>query len=413
MFKILAIYLISIGSISSIALSSDANIYDVNTDIGANSDNVIPVPFRGDDPDSPVYLMYSDIDIILGQVVLDLGPSGRTKSGKATASPGSRIVMGNRSKLRLQGNRIDFKALSQPENLKILRKARNSLEMVPNEVPLYELSKNEQLAYWLNLYNITMLERVAAVYPARSLRKYFPSDGSKSEILDEKILNVAGVALSLNDIQHRILIPKFKNPLIMYGLFQGVVGSPNLRIEAYKGDRVIGQLKNNASEFINSSRGTKSRDDRVFRVSYFYGVNRELFPNFDTDLKYHLLGYIKGDYERKVRISSRMKPDISAWYISDLHEGNSSRGNANTNNAALLGAFRASGGGIFSADGTGGVADMQTQLTAQLQEATLTGLRFPPHVMEYLRKKRLEMKARQREGEVSVDELGIAKGEKQ
>ena len=74
------------------------------------------------------------------------------------------------------------------------------------------------------------------------------------------------------------------DPLIIYGLYQGNIGGPNIRRTAYTGKDVYRALKNNATEFINSNRGTYSKDERVFEVSVLYDRNRAYFPDFDADL---------------------------------------------------------------------------------------------------------------------------------
>ena len=73
----------------------------------------------------------------------------------------------------------------------------------------------------------------------------------------EKLLNVAGMPLSLDDIQFTILCQNYDNdPLIIYGLYQGIVGAPDIRTSAYTGDDVYRALEENADIFINSNRGT-------------------------------------------------------------------------------------------------------------------------------------------------------------
>ena len=117
-------------------------------------------------------------------------------------------------------------------------------------------------------------------------------------MLSKKLLTVAGMPLSLNDIQFTILKQNYDNdPLIIYGLYQGYIGGPNIRKRAYTGADVYRSLANNAIEFTNSNRGTYSKDEKVFRVSSLYERNRVYFPDFNSDLSKHLLVYLEG-YER-------------------------------------------------------------------------------------------------------------------
>ncbi|MDO6464405.1 DUF547 domain-containing protein [Pseudoalteromonas carrageenovora] len=49
--------------------------------------------------------------------------------------------------------------------LKVDLKIRLSLENVPVQAPLNDLSLDEQLPYWLNLYNIAMIEKLLSGLP--------------------------------------------------------------------------------------------------------------------------------------------------------------------------------------------------------------------------------------------------------
>ena len=119
------------------------------------------------------------------------------------------------------------------------------------------------------------------------------------------MLTIAGIELSLDDIQHTILRINYENdPLVMYGLFQGVVGSPSIRKYAYTGDDVYFQLESNAHEFINSYRGTYPYSPTLFRVSSFYDRNRVYFPDFETDLSNHLLNFLEGPQRARLQVAT-------------------------------------------------------------------------------------------------------------
>ena len=63
-------------------------------------------------------------------------------------------------------------------------------------------------------------------------------------VLNKKLISINNVKLSLNDIQHDILDKNYdKDPLIIYGLYQGNIGSPNINKKAYSGQNVYNLLK--------------------------------------------------------------------------------------------------------------------------------------------------------------------------
>jgi len=385
----------------------------VSASVSWAGEESVPSPFQGEDPKSDFSIKYDDWDAMLGQTVLDTGMSDRTEASKLRPRAGSRIIRGGGGTTRLEGNRVDFHAFLG-ENLLVLRELRDDLAKVPDLAPLNLFNRDEQLAYWLNLYNVTLVTQVAEIFPETNLKKFYP------EIWDAKVVTVSGMPLSLNDIHHKILIPKYRDPRILYGLFQGVIGGPNLRDEAYEGYRVWRQLEANAKEFVNSNRGAFVRE-RILRTSYFYEVNAALFPNFDRDLRSHILKYARPAFAEQIEEGSTVVgTGQSNWYIADLFGGNRAKGSANTNTGALLLAFRTGGGvgsqgsavqGASGPGDPGGAGDpggyaggtKQGSWTASLEEKNQYGKRFPIHVLEYLRK--IEMRKRQtREGEVSVEE---------
>lgn len=361
--------------------------------------------FRGDTPDSKVTVDYKDLSAILNQTVWETGQSDRITAGTTPPRTGSRITTGARGNTRLEGNRIDFHAFLG-DNYDVMVALRRDLEKVPSVVPLNQFNRNEQLAYWLNLYNLTVITQIAGIFPETNLKKHYPV------LWEEKVLTVASVPLSLNDIHHKILIPKYRDPLIMYGLFQGVIGGPNIRDEAYTGVSVWSQLKANAREFVNSNRGAFVRE-RIIRTSTFYEVNKALFPNFEVDMKAHLMRYAKKPFADKLlAASSRVGTDQRNWYVADLFGGNRSRSSASSNPAALLNAFTNSGEG-YSFDGGGefsGEAAVASAWgnTAITHNQSLT--RFPIHMVNMVRKIQTKNQ-RHREGNVEVEEYDDAPDE--
>eukprot|EP00658_Telonema_sp_P-2_P061454 TRINITY_DN50153_c0_g1_i4.p1 TRINITY_DN50153_c0_g1~~TRINITY_DN50153_c0_g1_i4.p1 ORF type:complete len:147 (+),score=17.35 TRINITY_DN50153_c0_g1_i4:118-558(+) len=112
------------------------------------------------------------------------------------------------------------------DSLRILEQIKTELEAIPEQAPLRLWTKNEQLAYWLNLHNITIIIELTKQYPMKSLRPLLKGSRKEPALWDQKLMTVSGIPLSLNDV-HDILVEKWDSTLVMYGLFQGYVGGPN------------------------------------------------------------------------------------------------------------------------------------------------------------------------------------------
>jgi len=317
---------------------------------GAESN--VPEPFQGFDESSKYAINYDDLTIVLKEVVVDTGRSTRRVAQEAPDVTGTRMKS-KVSRTANEGNRFYFETFKKDEEAQqYLRDVQASLEALPTEAPLKYFSRDEQLAYWLNLYNVTVLNQVIEVYPKKKLGKLFKG---KKSIFEQKLLTVAGIPLSLNDIQFTILKGNYDdNPLIIYGLYQGIIGGPNIRKSAYIGADVWRALTNNAGEFVNSNRGTYIRDEKTFRVSSLYDRNQAYFPDFNADLTAHLLQHLEGKERSAIQATSKIKPDIDDWQVTDL--GGTHRrvgGSFATSRAALMdsvkGTTPADGGGVIGA----------------------------------------------------------------
>jgi len=352
------------------------------------ADPTVPDSFQRFDADSRLAIDYSDLNSLLGTVVLDTGMSTRKKAAPTHAQTGTRMrATVNRATVN-EGNRFLFEIFdNNEENQQVLREIRDRLENLPTSTPLENYSRDEQLAYWLNLYNITILDEIVKIYPEHDLKELLVG---KKSILPMKLLMVAGIPLSLNDIQFTILKNNYENnPLIIYGLFQGIIGGPNIRKSAYSGTYVYGDLVDNAVEFINSNRGTASKNKRVFRVSSLYKRNEVFFNDSDSDLTRHLLRYLDGDEHDELQAATSIKPDINDWTITDLYGSFRDVGASFANsNAALTGSVPNSQAGKLSSNGSA-ISRYHPALAAQLDE---------------LNKKRAQ--SEKEVGVVTVEELG-------
>jgi len=307
------------------------------------AESEVPEPFRNFDATSVYTIDYSDLNAFYNALVVDVGRSNRELAQSTAAKTGTRMRNSVNKATVNEGNRFLYELFEDNENNQnLLAAVQNNLEQIPSEVSLEYFNRDEQLAYWLNLYNVTMVNEIVKVYPKKNLKKFLLG---KNSILSKKILTVAGVPLSLNDIQFTILKQNYDNkPLLMYGLYQGIIGGPNIRKKAYAGENVYRSLEENAIQFINSNRGTSGRDGKAFRVSSLYQRNQGYFDNFEPDLEEHLLVYLEGDERGELKTAKKIKTDINDWTITDLFGTHTELGGSMANNsAALQGSMRGGG----------------------------------------------------------------------
>ena len=92
------------------------------------------------------------------------------------------------------------------------------------------LNRAEQQAYWINLYNALTVQVILDHYPVESIRDIDISPGLFADgPWGKKLVTIEGEAVSLDDIEHRILRPIWKDPRIHYAVNCASIGCPNLQ----------------------------------------------------------------------------------------------------------------------------------------------------------------------------------------
>jgi len=156
------------------------------------------------------------------------------------------------------------------------------------------LARPEQEAFWINLYNALTVRVVLEHYPVRSIRD-IRLGGSFAALLgggpwDAKLLAVEGERVSLNDIEHRILRPIWRDNRIHYAVNCASVGCPNLAPEPYTAANTDALLDTGARAYVNHPRGV-SLADGTLTLSSIYDWYRADFGGTEEGVLLHLERY--------------------------------------------------------------------------------------------------------------------------
>jgi hypothetical protein len=181
------------------------------------------------------------------------------------------------------------------------------------------LNRQEQAAYWINLYNAATVRLIVENYPVASIRDIRLGGLFSGGPWDAGILRVEGEEISLNDIEHRILRPLWNDPRIHYAVNCASLGCPSLQARAYSAANLESLLEKGAREYINSPRGVRLEGGRLTLSSIYswfaedFGGGREgLFahlgryaePALAASLKSYA-GKISYDYDWKLNEPAR------------------------------------------------------------------------------------------------------------
>lgn len=249
--------------------------------------------------------------------VVSMGPPLRKMPATVAGPPGSRIRHGPGSMYRTDGAMVGFSIIHRDVIANIGR-YRRELQAVGDSLDIASLPRNEQLAFWLNLHNVAMMEKIGEAWPIRQPRD-IEVDGVPLE--DARFITVRGVAMSPRDIREGIVYAHWRNPVVIYGFWRGEIGGPAIQRQAFTGEGLADQLDRAAREFINSRRGTEKRGDTL-HISRFYNEAAPFyFPDFEPDMRGHMARYVEGPVTEMLAKSTFIRPTIYEYDIADLSGG--------------------------------------------------------------------------------------------
>jgi hypothetical protein len=153
------------------------------------------------------------------------------------------------------------------------------------------LNQEEQIAYWINLYNALIVQVILENYPVNSILEI--SDGLLVRgPWKRKVARVEDFELSLDDIEHNILRPIFTDNRVHYALNCASIGCPNLQREAFTRANLDRLLNLGAEEYINHERGVSIEQEELV-VSSIYDWFAEDFGENDRQILGHLMRFAK------------------------------------------------------------------------------------------------------------------------
>jgi hypothetical protein len=186
-----------------------------------------------------------------------------------------------------------------------------------SKLPISRYRRDEQRAFWLNLYNALTVDVVLRHYPVASIRDIDISPGLFADgPWDKALLEVEGTPLTLNDIEHRILRPIWDDPRLHYALNCAAVGCPDLQARAFTAANAEALLDAAARSYINSTRGVSIRAGRV-QVSSIYAWFQEDFGGSDAGIIAHLKRYAAPELRAALDRIDRLRDHDYDWALND------------------------------------------------------------------------------------------------
>lgn len=142
-------------------------------------------------------------------------------------------------------------------------------------VDITRLNRNEQYAFWLNLYNASIIDLVLANWPIRSVREIKSNPLDLKGPFNDTVAVVSGHKLTPDTIESGIVRPIWKDARLHYGFNCAAISCPNIFPEAFKGSEINAQLNTAAKSFINDRRGVRFENGKLVLSKIFFWYSED------------------------------------------------------------------------------------------------------------------------------------------
>ncbi|OUS03625.1 hypothetical protein A9Q86_01175 [Flavobacteriales bacterium 33_180_T64] len=144
-------------------------------------------------------------------------------------------------------------------------KFNSYLKLLSENPPQDSWTRNERLAYWMNVYNAFTVKLILDHYPIKSIKDINSPWSYRFIKIDEKWH-------TLNDIEHRI-IRKMEEPRIHFALVCAAVSCPRLYNKAFTAKNLEADLDLLTREFLNdnSKNELNANTIKLSKIFKWYG----------------------------------------------------------------------------------------------------------------------------------------------
>ncbi|HYK05668.1 MAG TPA: DUF547 domain-containing protein [Thermoanaerobaculia bacterium] len=154
------------------------------------------------------------------------------------------------------GKGFDYKAL-KARDAAALQGVRQQL----GRVNVAALNPKQQLAHWINVYNVNTVATIVEGYPTDSIRDLSTDPIIRLNVFKKERVPVGDAKLSLNDVENEKIRDGFKDARIHFAINCAAKSCPPIRQTAFTGDTLDAQLDQQAHAFLNGPHGARFKKD--------------------------------------------------------------------------------------------------------------------------------------------------------
>ena len=179
------------------------------------------------------------------------------------------------------------------------------------------LTRPAQFAYWVNLYNALTVRVVLDHYPVESILDIALSPGLLAlGPWGAKLVEIAGAPLSLDDIEHRILRPIWRDPRVHYVVNCASLGCPDLPATPLDPQNLEATLDAAAAAYVAHPRALDFAEDGLV-LSKIYLWFREDFGDDEAGVRAHLARHADRTKAARLAAARGVRTYRYDWALND------------------------------------------------------------------------------------------------
>lgn len=169
-----------------------------------------------------------------------------------------------------------------------------------------DLTRNGRFAFYVNAYNAWTVKLILGAYP--DIKSIKDLGGLLKSPWQKPIARIDNQTLTLDEIEHQILRPQFKDPRIHFAVNCASKSCPPLISEPYRADRLDQQLEEVTRSFLNHPDNYRfdGTDFYVSRIFKWYG------EDFDDDVIGFYLTYAENGLKARLEAA---RPTLKVKYL--------------------------------------------------------------------------------------------------
>ncbi|HYM62228.1 MAG TPA: DUF547 domain-containing protein [Thermoanaerobaculia bacterium] len=201
--------------------------------------------------------------------------------------------------------------------------AVQSLRRELGRVNAAALDRKQQLAYWINVYNVNIVATVLENYPVKSIRDISTDLIVRLNVFKKPRVPFGSVTLSLDDVENDKIRAGFHDPRIHFAINCAAKSCPPMRAEAFSGATIDQQLDDQARRFLGGPLGVRigrKGDALIVHASKILDWFGDDFEKWSTGRIPFIRRYVPADKQRLIDAANgriELEFDDYDWSLND------------------------------------------------------------------------------------------------